>query len=465
MSDLEEQCSGSAGAKRLASYTCPGESYSISHSIHLARLAAFYSKCHDCEHRFDAEHIFPRESARHPVVEQRVSRTSLITNDSVRGVYLNELDRNRAITWGEAFAAVLWDQHPLLASTPPTDEAQIVDGPAVKPPPASMSGPRVVVGFDERPSSPDIISGVVAGLRRMGCHVDDLGQTSLPILVHTLQSMNASAGLYVTGAGGDPSQTGMEFLLGGGIPVSRELLERMELERKTGVPRQTREIGRHQGIQGQAAYEAHLLPYFHALRPLRIVCGSATRLMPRVLDRVFSQLPCRLTHLPLSHRVRNLLDPRDADLQRVAKQVLEGHYHLGALFDEDAQYVAFVTDGGRLVTPREVARLVMEIIQRDNHAAKFVVATSLIQDATQWLAGREATAVEAGETTEGLVRTLHHLPAQVGFATDGRIWFQAEHPCCDALLVLSSILQVLSLSDAPFSEVVTRIGLPLNGTA
>lgn len=466
MSDREEPQNRQSADLRQKSYTCPGEPYSITHSIHLARLAAFYSKCQHCEHRFDAEHIFPRESERHPVVEQRIVRTSLVTDDAVRGVYLNELDRNRAIAWGEAFAALLWNQHPLQGRTSSGDESTT----AHEPPPevanetpaiSRSSGLTVVVAFDERPSSPDIVSGAVAGLRRMGCHVLDLGQSSLPIVSFHLQSVNANAGLYITGAGGDPSITGMEFLFADGIPLAPDDLREMESLTRTGVGRQTREIGKHTVAQGQSEYEASLIPSFHALRPLRIVCGSSTRLMSRVLDRLFSQLPCRLMQLSLPNRQRNLREPRDSDVQRVARSVVDGQHHLGLVFDDDGQQVAFVTDAGKLVSPMEIARLVIEIAQRENHASRFVVASSLLSDVSSWVEGREASAIDGGETTGQLVRTLMKHKASVAFATDGRIWFQDRHPQCDAILVMAAILQALSLSDASFTEVVTRINQPI----
>ena len=458
MNDSEDLIPRPIAPSPLMSYTCPGEAYSISHSIHLARLAAFYSKCQDCEHRFDAEHLFPRESERHPRVEHRVTRTSLVTDEGLRGVYLNELDRNRALAWGEAFAAALWNEQPMIARQEPADDAQIVDETANKTSPP-FRGPTVVVGFDERSSSPDIVTGVVLGLRRMGCPVIDLGQTALPILAFHLVSSAASAGLFVTGAGSDPSLTGFEFLSRSAQLFRRETLLELEHDAKTGVARQTRQIGGHYPVQGQARYEAALESRFHALRPLKIVCGSATRLMPRILDRLFRKLPCQIAHVALPTRKRNLLDPRDTDLQRVAKSVVDGQHHLGLVIDEDGQHIAFVTDRGRLVTPREIARILLEFGQRENHAAKFVVDSSLFGEATTWLQGREATAINGGKTAEQLVRLLVEHEAMLGVFSDGRVWFNDNYPACDALLILASMLQALSLSDAPFSEVVARINL------
>ena len=127
------------------------------------------------------------------------------------------------------------------------------------------------------------------------------------------------------------------------------------------------------------------------------------------------------------------------------------------MIDEDARHVVFVTDRGRLVSPREVARLLIEYSQRDNRNARFVVATSWLSDVRQSLAGRDAQAVDGGETAENLVERLVEHQGILGMSADGRIWFGHDPPVCDALLVLANLLQALSLSDSPFSDVVSRI--------
>lgn len=438
------------------SYTCPGELYSISRGIHLSRLAAFYSKCRDCKHRHDAGHVFPREDDQQPEAAPRPTRQTLVSDESVRGVYLNELDRNRSLLWGEALAACLWDQQPMVASQQTADPAQIVPDMEAKPVSPSR-GPVVVVGFDERASSPDIVTGVVQGLRRMGCLVIDLAQTALPVVAFGVHANEATAGLFVTGAGCDPSVTGFEILDRGGLPFSSSGILALERFAKSGVGRQTRQIGGHKPQQVIANYQTDLESSFHALRPLRIVSGSSTRLLPRVMERLFAKLPCTLTHVPLPTRRRNLFDGRDVDLQRVATAVVEGQNHLGVVIDEDGRHTAFITDKGRLVSPREVARMVIEIAIREHRQPQFVVATSWLGDAQRWLTGREANVIDGGEVVSELVRLLVDREAVLALTADGRIWFGHAYPKCDAMLVLASVLQALSLSDASFSDVVARM--------
>ena len=61
-----QQLVASALSALAAEYVCPGETHAISHSIHLARLSSFYSKCRECPHRNDLGHKV-LESGRHIV--------------------------------------------------------------------------------------------------------------------------------------------------------------------------------------------------------------------------------------------------------------------------------------------------------------------------------------------------------------------------------------------------------------
>lgn len=458
MTDRDEDDLAQAASHAPSSYTCPGEMYSIPRSIHLARLAAFYPKCRDCEHRLETKMFMPRAEEHFQTVQRRATRPSLLTDECVRGVYLNELDRNRALSWGEAVAAYLWDEQPMVVRHDPDAAVQLALNDSTSKSASGKRGPTVIVGFDERPSSPDIATGVVLGLRRMGCSVIDLGQTAAPVVAYHVQSLVAAAGLFVTGAGRDPSWTGFDLTASCGRPFPATGLAKLEDYVNQGVSRQTRQIGRHQPLQGLSEYESSLESHFHALRPLRIVCGTATRLMPRVMERAFSRLPCELTHIALPVRRRNLFDIRDADLQKVGRAVVDGQRHLGLVIDEDGRHLVFVTDRGRLVSPREIARLLIEYAQRDHRNARFAVATSWLADVRNWLAGRDATAVDGGESAEQLVGTLVERQAILGLSADGRIWFGHDQPVCDAIVTLAKVLQALSLSDQPMSEVISRIG-------
>ena len=285
----------------------------------------------------------------------------------------------------------------------------------------------------------------------------DLGQTTAPCFQFAVRHLDAAAGLFVTGAGCDPAWTGFDAVGREARPWSRgHKLEELEARARVGVMRPTRAAGSQRTFQALVPYEAGLWKHFHALRPLQVVCGSATRLLPRIVDRLFAKLPCRVTHVALPVRRRDLLDERDADVRRVSAAVTSGGRHLGLIVDDDGQRCAFVTERGRLVAPGELARLLIDFERREHHRLKVAVTAALADELSAWLPRLGVEAVSAGESSASVTASLAEHDARLGLLDDGRVWFGAAPPACDALVTLARVLQALSLSDASFGEVVSR---------
>ena len=323
---------------------------------------------------------------------------------------------------------------------------------------STRRGPTVVIGFDERPASPDIVTGVALGLRRMGCQVIDLGQTTAPCFQFAVQHLEAAAGLFVTGAGCDPAWIGFDVVGRGARPWSRgHQLEELEARARAGVMRPTRAAGSQRTFQALVPYEAGLWKHFHALRPLQVVCGSATKLFPRIVDRLFAKLPCRVTHVALPVRRRDLRNEQDRDVRRIASAVASGGQHLGLIVEDDGQRCAFVTERGRLVSAGELARLLIDFERHEHHPLKVVVTEALASELSAgWM--RLGVDAETSEESAASVTTswVEH-EARLGPLNDGRVWFGESHPTCDALVTLARVLQALSLSDASFGEVLSRM--------
>lgn len=441
-------------------YTCPGETHAISHSVHLARLASGFANCKNCRHNGAAASELKVVA---PTGNDSLLGRSLVAGNGIRGVYLNELDRTRAANWGAAFASFLWDRQPRVGreiSQVPTrtlDTEGTDSSPSITCPAPTRRGPTVVIGFDERPSSPDIVVGVALGLRRMGCQVIDLGQTTAPCFRFATHHLEAAGGIFVTGAGCDPAWTGFQFTGQAAVPWHDDQSLRTLESRALGVViRPTRHAGTQRAFDASIPYEAGLWRLFHALRPLQVVCGTATRHLPKLLDSLFARLPCRLTHEPLPVRKRDLSDPHDVDIQRVAAATVTGQQHLGMIVDDDGERCAFVTDRGRLVSIGELARLLTLFELHEHRQARILLEDSLPAEiATSLAAINPACQVERCDIA-ALPASLLEFNAHLGVTADHRVWFGGDYPACNAIQTLARVLQALSLSDAPMSELLQR---------
>jgi len=420
-------------------FQCPGERLPISPAVHLARLAAYYPACRDCVHRNDTGQIAPATLERIKETELRVPRSSLLTAEGVRGVYLNEITRKKAGEYARGLAAVLWRQFPLQA------RSEIESG-ALRP------GPTVVVGHDERTSSPDIAVGVVRDLRSMSCRVIDVGRITRPGFWFAVDHMQASAGIHVTGSGCPPVWTGLDFVSQSAIPISGgELLSDIEARSCEPNPRPSRQAGQLRAFHAAIPYEAGLWKHFHALRPLRIVCGCTSRMIRELLSRIMDQLPCELRLVDISDRARNLIDPHDEDIHRVAMVLRSTSSHLGVVIDDDGQTCGFLDERGELITPRAVTRVLANLIRSQQPDAVLAIESSAMT--------AFPGAIDAGHSLWSMSSAIREQKAALGGGDSGRVWFRESFPTCDAILTVGHVLQALSRSDAEFSQVAGDSGV------
>lgn len=439
-------------------YVCPGEAHSISRAVHLSRLAAFYPKCRECPHRQEIGQLPQPQFGESDSSQPRISERSLFTLEGVRGVYLNELTRHKAGELSAAFASLLWESLPLAGRSDLRD--------ANSKRPIRRSGPVVVVGFDERPSSPDIVTGVAAALRRMSCQVVDVGQTSLPCFRFAVAHMQAAGGILISGHGCEPSWTGLDFVAKQGRPISMaghreandgsrdirldDIHERCEL----GAVRPLRQGGSQRVFQASVPYLAGLLKYFHALRPLRVAIGCPVRFVRQSLDALFEKLPVTLDWVELPQRRRDLLNADDPDLLRVREAVVAISADFGFVIDDDGVNVAVLDELGGLLTPADLFCLLAEIIPATQDR-KAVVIDNAARDLLQpRIAAQDWRCWLGGWTQSDIWQAMRHDAAICGGGATGRVWLRDSVPTCDAILTLAQFLQALSRDDEPLSSVV-----------
>lgn len=440
-------------------YRCPGEAYQITESVHLARLAAFYSKCRHCPHAPGAERS---NEAGDPALEIPPSagcESSLFTVEGVRGRYLNDLTRTAAAEIVGAFASCLWDDALVVppsggrlenATDGPPEGGTTNGGEGIRVLTPARPGPCVVVAHDERPSSPDIVTGAGQALRRMGCQVVDIGLATRPALLFAISHLQAAGGVHVTGAGCDPGWTGLDFLCRDGVPCSSPgQLDTIRARYYGGYSRPSRRPGSQRTFQATVPYQAGMWKHFHALRPLKIAFACPSGSVQDVFQHVFRKLACRLIPVVTPTRERTAGDIADPDVARISQAVGTAAADLGMLIEDDGEQCTFFDERGVIVAPWKIGRVLAEVATADQPNGARII---LPADGNRLsVAARDIYVAEPNR--QHITQALLRERAVFGADGRGRYWFAESFPACDALLTLVHLLQALSRSDTLFSEV------------
>ncbi|HSH75492.1 MAG TPA: phosphomannomutase/phosphoglucomutase, partial [Longimicrobiales bacterium] len=77
-----------------------------------------------------------------------------------------------------------------------------------------VAEPTIAVGNDNRLTSPDLVAGLISGIRAAGAHVLDVGTVPTPVLYWSEATLGTDAGVQITGSHNPPEWNGVKMSLG-----------------------------------------------------------------------------------------------------------------------------------------------------------------------------------------------------------------------------------------------------------
>jgi len=422
----------SAATADVVEYRCPGEHYSISRAIHLARLASFFDKCRDCPHAHDDGGLL--STARRKQLDARPrprGLASFFDTTGVRGIFGRELSTGVARQVAMAAGRQLRDS-------------------------GASAGELCFLATDGGLLTPEIVAATSEALRWSGLSIVDLGATTAPALVATQLEQRGAASLYIGQSRQPAHQVTLRiwgpdarpWSLPGTLDTVRELAA-------TSLDRPTRRAGMASRGQIAPTYLERLRNHYHALRPFRIVLDTACEPWRQQFIGLLETVRCELiaivgvndmllgatAGLPSSASSRHALSvdsasasgltsrrPSALPCSALGEQVVDSSSHMGFWIGDDGGSLAVVDEQGREI---ELSRL----------------ATTL--------AAASGTAVHFDRTDvpESAYLAMHAARAGVGCCAGSRIWFADQYPpLADPLAAVTALLVLLSQSDRGLSE-------------
>lgn len=381
-------------------YRCPGETYEISRSVHLGRLAGFYPACADCPHREDTGTFSARRTRMLASVHRRAKKPdSLFDQEGIEGVYLNEIGPEIARRVGQAFGAV-------------TVESWMAKEP-----------PRVFMAFDGRPATAELAAIATDGLRWAGCEVVDLGTATAPCLAIAAARYDAAGTIIVGDVRGSLREVSLTFGGRGGEPISSPgALDTVAETFHSYPPRPARPFGGIERLAVEADYLNRLRSSYHALRPLRFVIDTTSLVLLRYLESLTGSVSVTMERATTG----------SFDLNRLGARVRIAKAHFGIWIDGDGEACRAFDERGEPISVAALANLVM-------------------REATEGSSPASIVSIGERDNRESIRKAMLESGARFAADCHGRIWF-GDCPTADALKTLTHLLMLLSRDDRPLSE-------------
>ncbi|WP_437190767.1 hypothetical protein [Planctomicrobium sp. SH527] len=400
-------------------YLCPGDRQPISRSLHLARLANGHLACRNCDRRNETGSL-PGAVTRLLNGSKPYQELEFDLSHGIRGQYLNQLTRERV----SSIVQCLIDQVDEQLRTA-TEENQRTRGAF-----------HIVVGYDQRPASPDLSIGVVQALKQSSVDIIDVGQVSRPTFDFAMDQYRPHLGIYVTGGNKPAGWNGLDLVDSNGVAwLTESRLADFQKRLTQGQYRLGRTSGRYVPVDIQHDYKTAISHQFHALRPLRLGITCTDTALRETLRQLLEQTPCDVRFLQTG--ASSSLDWGGKSLPDL---VCERHLDLGFALEQDGRACQIIDETGRELAVDDIVGLLLTPYED-------------LPDGIQELAAQ----IRVNSPPERELREQqrrHQIPVVAD--DNGRVWFLDESPECDGIQTLARVLEVLSLSERPASQFRTR---------
>ena len=287
----------------------------------------------------------------------------------IRGTVGDDLTETVAELVGRAFATELIRRGPARPADPTPSQGG---------PPAGKA-PQVVVGHDNRPSSPGLAAALREGIRDTGVDVISVGAVPTPVLYFAAIEFGAAAGIQITGSHNPPEYNGIKMVRDGGalygdaIRALRTRIETGDLAR-TASTAEARGAVAERDILDRYVEEIAARGRVEGDVRMTLDCGNGAGsvVAPRALRAAGIEVDCLFCE-PDGTFPNHHPDPTvDENVQDLIARVRSSGADFGAGLDGDADRIGAVTEKGDIIRGDRLLLLLAREVLAERPGAEVV---------------------------------------------------------------------------------------------
>jgi phosphomannomutase/phosphoglucomutase len=319
-------------------------------------------------------------------------------------------------------------------------------------------GRRALVAGDVRRSTERFRRVLTEGLLSTGTDVLDVGVVPTPVFYFGLHERPVDGGIMITGSHNPPDMNGLKMnagtdsMYGEEIQAVRETIERGDFEAGRGVRYEDSLL---------EEYKAAVSSRIRLARPLKVVVDAGNGCAGLVACDLLTSVGCEVVPLfcePDGAFPNHHPDPTVLEYVKDLVAAVRTHRaDVGIGYDGDADRVGTIDENGEMVFADKVlALLAREVLAKGPAQIIFDVKCSqaLIEDITAH--GGTPVMWKTGHSL--LKKKIRETGAPIGGEMSGHmVLADGYYPFDDAIYASCRILQMLSRSSVPLSELVGTI--------
>ncbi|MBI2356081.1 MAG: phosphomannomutase/phosphoglucomutase [Candidatus Doudnabacteria bacterium] len=318
-------------------------------------------------------------------------------------------------------------------------------------------GKEVVVGHELRPFAEELTNAFIAGVRKSGVAVTDLGVSLTPVVYFATAYLKFDGGVNVTGSHNVYFFNGFKLMKKDVYPLFGEELQKLRkmIEDKDLI---TDEQGDYKKTDGYKIYREYFLSHIKLKRKLKVVLdtgnGSAGMFAPELLKELGCEVIGLYTDVDTSFP-NHIPDPEvRQSYGELQKKIVEHKADLGIAIDADGDRVGFFTEKGEYVdTDMPLLLLAKDVLTR--YPGKKILFDVKCSQLLSELVPQYGGVPLMHRTGHAPIKATMRNDREVIFAGEvsGHLFFVEDYfKIDDALFGAGKMLELLSKSNQPFSK-------------
>ena len=351
----------------------------------------------------------------------------------IRGIYPSEINEETAYFLGRAFPKFL-----------------------------GKKNLKIVVGRDNRLSSPLLFKSLTKGLLEEGANVIDIGLSTSPGLYFSVAHFGFDGGVQITASHCHREFNGFKLVREQAIPLSIEtgLRELKKIIGKNSFRTHSKKSGK---IEKKNFLENYLNFHFKLadldeIKPLKIVIDTANTVSGLDLQALLKRLPGKIYHLfseldgnfP-NHPPNPLIKE---NLRFLIKEIKNKKADLGLALDGDGDRIIFIDEKGKIIRGDFITALIGQELLKENPGRKIlyevrssqVVKEVILKNRGVPILGRAGHSLIKEQMAKENIFFAGELSGHYCFKEIG--FFEAP------LLVILKLLKIMSRENKPLSKII-----------
>lgn len=318
---------------------------------------------------------------------------------------------------------------------------------------------KIVIGRDNRLSSPILHKNLIKGLTEAGAKVIDIGLSPTPMFYFAVAYYRFDGGIHITASHNPKEYNGFKLVRGRAIPVS-EKTGLKTIQKLTGLDSVH--------LSGKVIKKEVLKDYVKfnlkeidpkQLKPLKIIVDTANAVPGIVIPKIFKRIPGKVHHLFKKLDGNFPSHPPDPlkkeNLRTLCAEVKKKKADLGVAFDGDGDRTIFVDEKARIIPADLILALVASLILRNHPKQKILYdlrSSNIVRESIKQAGGVPVM----GRVGHSFIKARMRKE-NIFFAGEfSGHYYHKDHYFCEApLFVLLKVLEGLSESRKFISELLS----------